>query len=71
VPQLDIHCVLSDGYISSFDLLYLSIVFCVKHGYIGSFELNWICFVFCQVDGFFESFNRHNRTFIGLNGFMN
>jgi hypothetical protein len=49
VPQLDIHCVLSDGYISFFDLLYLSIVFCVKHGYIGSFKQNWICFVFCQV----------------------
>jgi hypothetical protein len=43
----------------------------VKQGYIGSFKLNWICFVFCQKDGFFESFNRHNRTFIGLNGCMN
>jgi energy-converting hydrogenase Eha subunit B len=33
-------CVLSDGYIASFDLLWISNVFCAKHGYIGSFELN-------------------------------
>jgi hypothetical protein len=67
VPKLDIHCVSSDGYIASFDLLWISIVFCAKHGYIGSFELNWICIVFCQVDGFIESFNRNNKTCIGFN----
>jgi hypothetical protein len=47
VLKLDIHCVSSDGYIASFDLLWISIVFCAKHGYIRSFELNWICNVFC------------------------
>jgi hypothetical protein len=67
VPKLDIHCVSSDRYIASFDLLWISIVFCAKHGYIGSFELNWICIVFCQVDGFIESFNRNNKTCIGFN----
>jgi hypothetical protein len=67
VPYLDIHCVSSDGYIASFDLLWISIVFCAKHGYIGSFELNWICIIFCQMDGFFESFDRNNRTCIGFN----
>jgi hypothetical protein len=35
VPKLDIHCVSSDEYIASFDLLWISIVFCAKHGYIG------------------------------------
>jgi hypothetical protein len=67
VPKLDIHCISSDGYIASFDLLWLSIVFCAKHRYIGSFELNWICNVFCYMDGFIESFNRNNRTCIGFN----
>jgi hypothetical protein len=47
VPKFDIHCVSSDGYIASFDLLLISIVFCAKYEYIGSFELNWICIVFC------------------------
>jgi hypothetical protein len=60
--EVGFHCVSSDGYIASFDLLWISIVFCVKHGYIVSFELNWICIVFCQVDGFIEYFNRNNRT---------
>jgi hypothetical protein len=67
VPKLDIHCVLSNEYIASFDLLWISIVFCANNGYIGSFELNWICIVFCQMDGFFESFNRNNRTCIVFN----
>jgi hypothetical protein len=67
VLKLDIHCVSIDGYIASFDLLWISIIFCAKHGYIASFELNWICIVFCYVDGFIESFNRNNRTCIGFN----
>jgi hypothetical protein len=71
MPKLDIHCVLSDGHIASFDLLWISIVFCAKHGYIGSFELNWICIVFCQVDGFVESFNRNNKTRIVFNCLSN
>jgi hypothetical protein len=49
--MLDIHCVSSDGYILSFGLVWISIVFCAKHGYIGFFELNRICFVICQMDG--------------------
>jgi hypothetical protein len=67
VLKLDIHCVSSNGYIASFDLLWISIVFCAKHGYIRSFELNWICNVFCYTVGFIESFNRNNRTSIGFN----
>jgi hypothetical protein len=47
MPKLDIHCVSSDIYIASFDLFWISIVFCAKLGYIGSFELNWMCIVFC------------------------
>jgi hypothetical protein len=62
VLKLDIHCVSSDRYIASFNLLWISIVFCANHGYIEFFELNWIFIVFCQVDGFIESFNRKNRT---------
>jgi hypothetical protein len=42
VPKVDIHYVSSDRYIASFDLHWISIVFCVKYGYIESFELNWI-----------------------------
>jgi hypothetical protein len=61
VLKLDIHCVSSNGYIASFDLLWISIVFCAKHGYIEFFELNWICIVFCYMDGFIESFNRNNN----------
>ena len=71
VPKLDIHCVSSDKYIASFDLLWISIVFCAKHGYIGSFELNWICIIFCYVDEFNESFNMNNRTCIGFNCLSN
>jgi hypothetical protein len=71
MPWLDIHSVLSDRYILSFDLSLFIHCLCVKHGYIGFFELSWICFVFFQVDGFFESFNRHKRTFIGLKWCMN
>jgi hypothetical protein len=56
--MLDIHCVLSDEYISSFSLFWISIVFCAKYKYIRSFELNQICFVICQMNGFIESFNR-------------
>jgi hypothetical protein len=67
VPRLDIHCVSSDGYIASLDLLWISFVFCATHGYIGSFELNWICIVFCSMDEFIESFNRNNRTCIEFN----
>jgi hypothetical protein len=67
VLKLDIHCVSSDRYIVSFNLLWISIVFCAKHGYIGSFELNWICIVFCYMDGFIESFDMNNRTCIGFN----
>jgi hypothetical protein len=55
------------GYIASFGLLWISIVFCAEHGYIGSFELNWICIVFCTMDGFIEFFNRNNRIYIGFN----
>jgi hypothetical protein len=46
VPKLDIHCVSSDEYIASFDLLWISIVFCTKYGYIEYFELNWIYIIF-------------------------
>jgi hypothetical protein len=67
VPKLDIHYVSSDEYIVSFDLFWISIVFCAMYGYIGSFELNLICIVICQMDGFIESFNRNNRTYIGFN----
>jgi hypothetical protein len=67
VPKLDIHCVSSNGYIASFDLLLISIVFYAKHGYIGSFELNLICIVFCYMDGFIESFNKNNRICIEFN----
>jgi hypothetical protein len=67
VLKLDIHCVSSYGYIESFNLLWISLVFCAKHGYIGSFELNWICIVFCYMDGFIESFNGNNKTCIGFN----
>jgi hypothetical protein len=67
VSSLDIHCISSDGYIASFDLVWISIVFCAKHGYIGSFELNWICIVVCQMDGFFKSFDRNNKARIGFN----
>jgi hypothetical protein len=67
VPKLDIHCVLSDRYIASFDLLWISSVFCAKHGYIRSFELNWISIFLCQIYGFFESFNINNRTCIVFN----
>ena len=67
MPKLGIYCVSFDMYIAFFDLLWIFIVFCVKHGYIGSFELNWICIVFCQMDGFFESFDRSNRACIGFN----
>jgi hypothetical protein len=59
VLKLDIHYVSFNGYIASFDLLWISTVFCAKHGYIRSFELNWICIVFCYMDGFIESFNRN------------
>ena len=59
--------VLSDGYIASFDLLWISIVFYTKHEYIGSFELKWICIVFCYMDGFIESFIGNNRICIGFN----
>jgi hypothetical protein len=67
VSKLNIHCVSSDGYITFFDLLWISIVFCAKYRYIGSFELNLICIVFCYIDGFIESFNRNNRICIGFN----
>jgi hypothetical protein len=62
VLKLDIDCVSSNKYIASFDLLWISNVFCAKHVYIGSFKLNWICIVFHYMDGFIESFNRNNRT---------
>ena len=65
--KLDIHCVSSDEYIASFDLLWISIVFCAKHEYIESFELNWICIVFCYMDGFIEFFNGNNRTCVDFN----
>jgi hypothetical protein len=67
VPKLNIHCISSYEYIASFDLLWISIVFCAKHRYVGSFGLNWICIVFCYMDGFIESFNRNNRTCIRFN----
>jgi hypothetical protein len=67
VLKLDTHCVSSDGYIASYGLLWISIVFCAKHGYIGSFELNRICIVFCTVDRFIEFFNKNNRTCIRFN----
>jgi hypothetical protein len=67
VPKLNIHCVSSDRYIVSFDLLWTSIVFCAKHGYIRFFKLNWIYIIFCYMNGFIESFNGNNRTYIGFN----
>jgi hypothetical protein len=67
VLKLDIHCVSFYGYILSFGLLWISIVFCVKHGYIGSFELNQICIVFCTMDRLIEFFNKNNRTCIQFN----
>jgi hypothetical protein len=67
MPNLDIHCVSSDGYITFFNLLWISIVFCAKHGNLGSFEQNWILIVFCYMDGFIESFNKNNRIFIRFN----
>jgi hypothetical protein len=67
VPKLNIRYVSSDGYIASFDLLWISIVFCAKRGSIGFFELNWICIAFCYIDRFIEYFNRNNRTYIGFN----
>jgi hypothetical protein len=65
--KLDIHCISSDRYIASFDLLWIFIALYAKHGYIGYFELNWICIVFCQMDGFIEFFIRNNRTCLGFN----
>jgi hypothetical protein len=70
MSKLDIHCVSSDGYIVSFDLLWISIVLCANHKYIGSFELNWIYIVFCYMDEFIESFNRNNRICIAFNFFL-
>jgi hypothetical protein len=67
VPKLDIHCVSSDGYIASFDLLWISIVFYAKHGYIGSFELNLIYIVFCYMNRFIKFFNRNNIPCVGFN----
>jgi hypothetical protein len=67
VPKLDIHCDSSDGCIASFDLLWISIVFCAKYGYIQSFKLNWIYILICDMDGFIEFFNRNNRICIGFN----
>jgi hypothetical protein len=67
VPKLDVHYVSSDGYITSFDLLWISIVFSAKYEYNESFKLNWICNVFCYMDGFIEYFNRNNKTCIGFN----
>ena len=69
VLKLDIYCVSSNGYIASFDLLWISIVFCAKYAYIRSFELNYICIIFCYMNGFIESFNRNNKTCIEFNYF--
>jgi hypothetical protein len=59
VLKLDIHYVSSDGYIASFDLFWIAIVFCAMHRYIESFELNGYALSFVKL---MDSLNLSIRT---------